>query len=250
MKSAFYLSALTLLLLAGCGSTQQKSTRHYDGEALAKQKCSRCHNLDMPPKTSDKEIAPPLYTVTVHLKDWMKTPTPDLQRQKFIDFLADYVIHPSREKSYCDPKSLKLYGLMPSQKGKVTPDEVRAIAAWAYDTYDQMKMLAVMKERNRLAAMPPWKQVLETRDCRSCHIIGAGKLAPSFPQIARKYAGDPDALKKIEASILHGSKGKWPRFKVPMRAYKGLTPKQLDGIARWILERNASSSANAADTSR
>ena len=240
MQRSVLLSIPLFLLLAGCGSERQKSTKHYDGEALAKQKCSQCHNLDMPPKTSDKEIAPPLYTVTVHLKDWMKTPTPDAQRQKFVDFVADYVIHPSREKSYCDPKSLKLYGLMPSQKGKVTSDEVRAIAAWAYDTYDQMKMLAAMKERNRLAAMPPWQQVLETRDCRSCHIIGAGKLAPSFPQVARKYAGDPDALKKIEASILHGSHGLWPRYKVPMRAYGDLTPRQLEGVARWILKQNKS----------
>ena len=235
MKSAFYLSGLALLLLSGCGSTQKKSTRHYDGEALAQQKCSHCHNLDMPPKTSDKEIAPPLYTVTVHLKDWMKTPTPDLQRQKFIDFLADYVIHPSRKKSYCDPKSLELYGLMPSQKGKITSEEAGAVAAWAYDHYDQMEMLAIVKERNRLAAMPPWKQVLETRDCKSCHIIGAGKLAPSFFQISERYVNDPDALKKIETAISRGSKGKWPNYRVPMRAYGSLTDKQLEGISRWIL---------------
>ncbi len=236
MIRSFTLTLFLLFLGTGC-QQQQGSTRHYDGEKLAREKCSRCHNLDMPPKTSDHEAAPPLYTVTVHLKDWMKTPTPDAQRQKFIDFVADYVLHPSRDKSYCDPKSLELYGLMPSQKGKVTPEQLRAIAAWIYDHYDQMAMLRIMKERNRLAAMPPWKQVLETRDCRSCHILGAGKLAPSFPRIARRYADDPDAEKKIRDAILHGSRGKWPAFHVPMRAYDDLTPQQLEGITRWILDR-------------
>ncbi|WP_457606880.1 c-type cytochrome [Nitratifractor sp.] len=223
--------------LSGCGkkSSSTQASPHLDGEKLLHEKCARCHNLDMPPKTSDHEPAPPIFAVVVHLKDWMKVENPSEKRAKFIAFVQDYVLHPSREKSYCDPKSLKLYGLMPSQQGKVTKEELGAIAAYLYDEYDQMKMLARMKEINRLKRLPPYEQVLETRDCRMCHIVGAGRLAPSFPEIAKRYG--PKGAKQIRRSITEGSRGHWPKYHTPMRAYPDLTPAQLEGITQWILQQ-------------
>ena len=235
------LPALISWMLAGCSGgdkttgTEEKALSSAQIDATLHQVCARCHNLDMPPKTSDDEKAPPLYTVTVHLKDWMKVDNPSELKAKFVSFVSDYVLHPSREKSYCDPASLKLYGVMPSLEGQITPAQARAVASAIFDRYDQMKMLAVMKERNRLAALPPWQQVLETRDCRLCHIQGKGKLAPGFDEIAKKYG--PTGIETIKKSITRGSRGKWAAYHTPMRAYKDLTPKQLDGIARWILQQ-------------
>ncbi len=234
----FYLSVATsLLFLSGCSGSKQASTHHeiLDGETLARAKCAECHNLDIPPKTSDDEKAPPLYTVTVHLKDWIKADTPTEKRAKYIAFVKKYALNPSRKISYCDKKSLDEYGLMPSLEGKVTEAEIAAVAAWAYDRYDQKEMLKIMKERSRIAAMPPYQQVLETHDCRSCHIYGNGKLAPKFEQIGAKYG--KSGIEHIKQSILHGSKGKWSSFHTPMRAYTDLTPVQLNGIAKWIVDK-------------
>ncbi|WP_292656557.1 c-type cytochrome [Nitratifractor sp.] len=238
------LLPLLVLVLLGLNNCSGEKKNHEAAlspvqvDELLHRVCARCHNLDMPPKTSDDEKAPPLYTVTVHLKDWMKEDDPSVLRAKFIDFVADYVIHPSRKKSYCDPASLKLYGVMPSLQGQITPAQARAVAATIFDRYDQMAMLAAVKERNRLARLPAWQQVLETRDCRLCHIQGKGRLAPGFEEIARKYARNKTAsLKKIEKAITEGSRGAWPKYHTPMRAYKGLTPQQLEGISRWILQQ-------------
>jgi len=236
MPKVFVLTS-ALLLIAGCGHQETKETQvsRQEAEKVMQHVCAECHNLDMPPKTSDDEKAPPLYTVTVHLKDWMKTDDPSALRDKFISFVPDYVLHPSRKKSYCDPASLKVYGLMPSLDGQVTYAQAKAIAEIIFDRYDQMKMLALMKERNRLAALPPYRQVLETKDCRLCHIQGKGKLAPGFDEIGRKYG--VQGIEKIKEAILNGSHGKWPAYHAPMRAYKDLTPKQLDGITQWIAEQ-------------
>ena len=234
----FTLALSGAILLAGCsGNTRKSSTPavQLDGEALAKSKCSECHNLEMPPHTSEEEKAPPLYTITVHLKDWIKADTPTEGRAKFIAFAKKYALHPSRAISYCDKKSLDDYGLMPSLAGKATEAEIAAAAAWAYDTYNQMKMMAIMKERNRLAALPAYKQVLETHDCKLCHLHGNGKLAPTFKQIGQRYG--TKGIKNILQSITGGSHGKWPKFHTPMRAYNDLSPKQLAGIARWISEQ-------------
>jgi len=225
-----------MVWLSGCGQkSQSPESVNYSaerGEKLSQAKCSRCHNTAMPPVTSETEKAPPLYTVTVHLKDWMKVSDPSQKREKFIAFVQDYVIHPSRKKSYCDPASLKTYGVMPSQKGKVTQQELGDIAAFMYDTYDQMAMLQAVKEQQRLAKLPPYRQVLETHDCLLCH--RGGKLAPSFAQIGKRYG--MQGIKRIEEAILKGSKGRWPSYHTPMRAYKDLSEKQLEDLARWIAQ--------------
>ena len=223
-----FISLLVALLFAGCGGGSKQS--NLDGSLLVEQKCASCHNLDMPPKTSEDEKAPPLFTVTVHLKDWIKVNNPSELKAKFVEFVVDYALNPSRDKSYCDKKSLDSYGLMPSLKGKVSEDELRAIASYIFDRYDQKYLLDIMKEKARIASLPPAEQVLETQDCKACHING--KAAPTFAQIGKKYANNIDAIKN---SIANGSKGKWSGFVLPMKAYK-LPQKQLDGIAEWIIK--------------
>jgi len=226
-----------LLIITGCGDSKsnKKPQIQYDAKALLQSKCASCHDLHMPPLTSEDEKAPPMYTITVHLKDWIKSDTDTEKRAKFISFLQTYVLHPSKDISYCDEKSLAQYGLMPSQEGNVNSEEVGAIAAAIYQKYDQMVMLKITQERNRIAALPFYQQVLESYDCKYCHLYGNGKLAPSFTQIGQKYG--KEGIDQIKESILHGSKGKWKEFYAPMKPYPVLSPKQLDGIAQWISEQ-------------
>ncbi len=233
----YLVAALTAGLFTGCGDTKSRKTpqQHYDAKKLLSQKCASCHDLNMPPHTSEDEKAPPMYTITVHLKDWIKSDTDAEKREKFISFLQTYVLHPSKEISYCDEKSLAQYGLMPSQEGQVSKEEVGAIAAYIYQRYDQMAMLKIVQEKNRIAKLPAYRQVLESYDCKYCHIHGNGKLAPSFAMIGKKYG--INGKKTIKESILHGSHGKWKGFYTSMKAYPALTPKQLEGIAQWISEQ-------------
>ncbi len=225
-----------LFLFTACSTQNDRSYESLDGESLIKTKCASCHNLDMPPKYSDDEKAPPFYTLTHHIKDVIEAGTDTEKRLKYIDFVSDYVLNPSEEKSYCDKESLKKYGLMPSQKSKVTKDEAKAIAAYAFDKYDQKIMMELLKERRRIAKLPLHEQVLEKYNCKSCHIYGNGKVGPLFKQIAQKYKNDADAEAKIIDAIKHGSKGKW-KFVAPMKAYPKVTDKQLKAIAKWILEQ-------------
>jgi len=231
-KKTLYL--MTIFFLIGCNSTQ-KTTHITDIESFTQQKCSAsCHNLDMPPTIVDDEKAPPLYTVTVHLKEWMKTNNPSELKSKFVDFAKDYVINPSLDKSYCTKEALKKYGIMPSQKGNVTEDEVEAIASYIFDKYDQEKLLKIMQEKARIKALPLYQQVLETpHDCKMCHNPLNTKTAPSYSMIAKRY--DNNATDILKNSITNGSRGKWKGYMLPMRAYKDISPKQLDALVKWIL---------------
>jgi len=227
-----FLYCIAILSLVGCNSSKNHKPIG-DVEKLTVQKCSACHNLDMPPTIVDDEKAPPLYTVTVHLKEWMKTNNPSELKSKFVNFAKDYVINPSLDKSYCTKEALKKYGIMPSQKGNVTEDEVEAIASYIFDKYDQEKLLKIMQEKARIAALPLYQQVLETHDCKMCHNPLNTKTAPSYSMIAKRY--DNNATDILKNSITNGSRGKWKGYMLPMRAYKDISPKQLDALVKWIL---------------
>jgi len=210
-----------------------KPKEKLDGEELLTQKCSKCHNLDMPPKSYDNEVAPSMMAVTFHLKDFIKSNNPSEHEAKIISFVQDYVITPSRSKSFCDKASLDSYGLMPSQKGNVTKDELASIAHYMYANYDNQKMLEIMAEKSRLAKMSLHERVFQQQRCTNCHDIKKDKVAPSFMSIADRYTKkDRDDIIK---SIREGSKGKWDKFKLIMPPFKKMDTKDINGMVDWIL---------------
>lgn len=227
----FVYSFLILWLLGGCIDNNPK--QKYDGEELIEQKCAKCHNLDMPPKSYENEIAPSMMAVTFHLKDFIKSANPSEHEAKIVDFVKDYVIEPSRKKSFCDKESLDSYGVMPSQKGNVTQDELEAIAHYMYQNYDNQKLLKIMAEKQRLARLSLHERVLEQQRCTNCHDIQKDKVAPSFEMIASKYSTkDKEMLIK---SIKNGTKGKWKGKKLPMPPFKKMSDKDIEGMVDWIL---------------
>jgi cytochrome c len=100
------------------------------GEELFTQKCIACHSLGMP-KDKSKLVAPPLNGVMRHLK---MTHT---EQSKGVAFIKDYVMNPAQSKALCMPQKIKRFGLMPSQKGNVTPEELEVIANWMVENYPQ-----------------------------------------------------------------------------------------------------------------
>jgi len=224
-------SIILVGLLNGCMDNKPKKS--LDGKALLSQKCAKCHNLDMPPKSYENEIAPSMMAVTFHLKDFIKSNNPSEHEDKVVNFIKDYVINPSREKSFCDKESLDSYGVMPSQKGNVTKDELDAIAHYMYQTFDNQKLLKIMAEKSRLAKMPLYKRILEVSSCKNCHSIKEDKVAPSFEMIASKYTLE-DRDKLID-SIKNGSRGKWEGKKLPMPPFKEMNSDDIEGFVDWIL---------------
>ena len=98
------------------------------GEALVKAKCSACHVMTRPQDMS-KLVAPAMMGVMRHVK--MTYP----DKAQAVAFIKDYVLNPSREKAVCMPQKIERFGLMPSQKGNVTPKELEDIASWLYDNF-------------------------------------------------------------------------------------------------------------------
>jgi len=237
----FYFVLAILLLLVGC-EEKNKPKIELDGQALLTQKCSKCHNLDMPPKSYDNEIAPSMMAVTFHLKDFIKSNSPSEHEAKVGAFIQDYVIDPSASKSFCDKESLDSYGVMPSQKGRVSNDELKVITHYMYETYDNQKLLAMMQEKARLARLSLHERVFEEQRCTNCHDSDKDKVAPSFQHIAQRYSAKEKA--QLVKSIKEGSKGKWKKFPLMMPAYKKMNDKDIKGMADWILSLKVEAKKN------
>ena len=230
MKYSLYM-LITVALLTGCSDDSSKGTT-LNGWALAKDKCAKCHNLDMPPKSYEDEIAPSMMAVVFHLKDFIKVNNPSDHQGKVVSFIKDYVIYPSRDKSFCDKASLDSYGVMPSQKGEVTEDEIEAIANYIYNRYDNQELLKIMAEKQRVANMPTDERIFEKYRCKNCHHIDVDGVAPSFKMIASRY--NKKDRERLMKSIKDGSREVWNK-KIPMPPFKQMSKREIEDITDWIL---------------
>ena len=111
------LLALTTSLFASNGA-----------ENLFDSKCAMCHSKTMPQDKS-KLVAPPFMGVMRHIK--MQYP----KKKDAVAFIVDYAQNPSRAKALCKEQKIAKFGLMPSQKGNITLQELQTVASWAFDHY-------------------------------------------------------------------------------------------------------------------
>ena len=212
--------ALALLM----GACSNKPPLNLDGEKLIEKKCSSCHNLDLPPKTYEDEKAPPMMAVAFHVKSFIQTENESQRVPKAKEFVKDYVLYPAADKSFCDKASLESYGVMPSQKGKVTDDELEAIVSYMFEHFTQENLTKEQAIKNKLAAMPKGKLLAIKNNCLGCHRIDKELVGPSFHSIANKYKSSPN---KIKESIKNGV-GRMP-------AFKKLSDEELDELVTFIL---------------
>ncbi len=229
MKLLLLLAAA--LFLAGC--SQGKKTNNLDGKKLLEQKCTKCHNIDLPPKTFEDEKAPPMMAVAFHIRSFIKTEDESQRIPKAVAFVKDYVINPSASKSFCDKESLKTYGIMPSQKGKVTQDELQAIAEYMFSHFTEKNLNEAQLLENKLNAMPKGERLALQNKCLSCHKVDKKIVGPAFRDIATQKG---NSLEVLIHSIKNGSKKKYASSKgAVMPAFKKLSDADVKTIAEWIL---------------
>jgi cytochrome c len=69
--------------------------------------------------------------------------------------------------------------------------------------------------------------------CMSCHAVDKKLVGPSYQDVAKKYAGQKDAVANLAKSIKAGGAGKWGP--VPMPAQSALSEADAKTLATWIL---------------
>ncbi len=77
------------------------------------------------------------------------------------------------------------------------------------------------------------EKLARERNCMTCHATNRTLLAPSYRDIAKRYAGQAGAADEISRSIADGSRGKWGS--IPMPASPQVAPDEATLLAGWIL---------------
>jgi len=220
------------LFLSACNSTPKQK---LDGKKIMYEKCASCHNLDLPPKIYDGELAPPMMAVSFHVSRMIEASNESERVSKARAFVKDYVLEPSVKKAFCDKKSLQEYGLMPSQKGNISEDELNAVTEYMFSFYTQEKLSEVQSRLDAFNAMAEGKKIAIKNNCLTCHRMDKKIVGPSFVEIKTTYKKDIETIKN---SIRDGSREKWKDSRgAVMPAFKKLSEKELEVLAQWILEQ-------------
>ncbi len=107
------------IILTAIVATGLLSASTQSGEELFKAKCAVCHKMGEP-KEDPNAVAPMLVGVVTHLNEAFS------DKEKLKSHIIDFVIKPTKEKAIC--KSVQRFGLMPSQEGAVSREEIAKIA--------------------------------------------------------------------------------------------------------------------------
>lgn len=85
------------------------------------------------------------------------------------------------------------------------------------------------------AATAQADQALATKNqCMACHAVDKKLVGPSYRDVAKRYAGNPQAQDLLTRSIKTGGQGKWGA--IPMPAQTKLSEEDARKLATWILE--------------
>ena len=114
-----------LIVLSGSFLIAETSV---EGVRIFHNKCQLCHTTEAPESSNQSLLlGPSIETVMLKVKE--RYPI----REDAIKFITDYILNPSINKALCP--SLDKYGLMPSMKRILSPDDAKEVAKMLFDTF-------------------------------------------------------------------------------------------------------------------
>jgi cytochrome c len=71
------------------------------------------------------------------------------------------------------------------------------------------------------------------KNCLACHAVGTQVVGPSFKDVAKKYAGQADAVKNLTDKVRNGGGGVWGANVMP--ANPQVSEADAKKLVNWIL---------------
>lgn len=112
------------------------------GYEVYKNNCSICHMENaslleflkarlnvLSGKRPENIDAPPMNLVSARIKEFYPSEI------EFVEFVKEYITHPSKDKGVCKPAAYIFFGTMPPIGQGLSEDEKEAVAVWLYYRY-------------------------------------------------------------------------------------------------------------------
>jgi cytochrome c len=81
-------------------------------------------------------------------------------------------------------------------------------------------------------AMADAEALAKAKGCFACHAVNAKQVGPAFKDVAKKYAGKPDAVAHLSERIKKGGVGEWGNVPMPPQ---NVTDEEAKKLAEWVL---------------
>jgi cytochrome c len=73
----------------------------------------------------------------------------------------------------------------------------------------------------------------KAKNCMSCHAVDKKVVGPAYQDVAKKYAGQKDAVAKLAEKVQKGGSGVWGN--VPMPPNPAVNADEAKKLVEWVL---------------
>ncbi len=73
-------------------------------------------------------------------------------------------------------------------------------------------------------------------DCLTCHKVAETLIGPPYKEVAKKYAGQSDAVSMLADKIIKGGTGVWGQ--VPMTPHPNITKEDAETMVKYVMLLN------------
>jgi cytochrome c len=80
----------------------------------------------------------------------------------------------------------------------------------------------------------PAAKLAQQKNCLACHAVDKKIVGPSYQDVAKKYAGQKDAVNLLVTKLMKGGAGVWGAVPMPPQA---LSDEEAHQLVQWVLKQ-------------
>ncbi|HEY6977244.1 MAG TPA: PQQ-dependent sugar dehydrogenase [Chitinophagaceae bacterium] len=117
--------------------------------------------------------------------------------------------------------------------GKIKRDLVAVNFDYVPASFDPVEIAQHHRAADERTGFSAGLYLMNSSDCKSCHVPDKTSVGPSFMAIADKYKNDRTALPRLAAKVIEGGSGVWGEH--AMSAHPTLSQKDAETMVNYIL---------------
>ena len=117
--------------------------------------------------------------------------------------------------------------------GKIKPDLVAVNFDYVPEGFDPIAIAQNHRAADEKTGFSAGLYLINSNDCKSCHMIAKTSVGPAYNDVAEKYKNDPTAVSNLSAKVIHGGGGVWGQH--AMAAHPKLSQHQAETMVKYIL---------------
>ncbi|MFI5187584.1 MAG: PQQ-dependent sugar dehydrogenase [Chitinophagales bacterium] len=117
--------------------------------------------------------------------------------------------------------------------GKIRPGLVTVNFDYVPEGFDPVEIAQHHNTAGDQAGFSAGSYLINSNDCKSCHMMDKISVGPSFMDVASKYKNDDSAISRLAGKVISGGSGVWGEH--AMAAHPNLSRDDAQRIVKYIL---------------